>query len=192
MNKDKELKEEREIRERFKDHKPSYSVFSNGTEQIEVLRWAKPGTGIDAIEYWFRKGTLCVHGDLNEAVYQWHTSIGKLGAVAGCNLDYFATKCQASPEGRQFQTWDAGEAEDDLAWRVKNGYVTQEELEETDALAALSTKESWDFWLGEYGDEVFGPDFYEHADIGERVSCFCHMHLVGLKMAFDLVRQEAA
>ena len=157
---------------------------------IEIVRCFKPGTGVYWIGYWFSKGTLAVYGDCGNAVYQWHKSIGSLAEVADCNLDYFAEKCQASPFGRGFKTWNRDVAED----RLREFSASMDEPVDPEllreALESLDSEYEWNVFREEHGDEVIGSDSWEHCDIGMTVDIQCRLHLAGLKKAFEVILTE--
>lgn len=88
----------------FKDHK----AVLGSSEQlgIQKLNWRKPGTGIYGISYLIHGPYLIVTGDCGEAVYQWSQNI-TFDFVAGCDIGYFHSKCEASDKGRHNVHWDA-------------------------------------------------------------------------------------
>ena len=107
---------EQEFREmaerRFKEHQiAEYSIVDTpGGTKIELLRWRKPGTGIYAITYLVIGNTLYVSGDCYEATYVWSSAVS-LEWISGMHQQYFASKCMAAPQGRDFKIWDRHEAE---------------------------------------------------------------------------------
>jgi hypothetical protein len=91
----------------FKNHKAFLEeVAFPGGSQIVKLLWRQPGTSINFIKYILHGSTLFVCGDLGEAVYDWPQAVD-LGFLAGCDLDYFGGKCQASSQEPRGKTWSA-------------------------------------------------------------------------------------
>lgn len=80
--------------------------------EVVLIDWKKPGTSINYILYIImpKRGLLFVAGDLGEATYWWGGcyDLG-LEFLAGCDLQYFLSKCQASENGRGYPDWDQDE-----------------------------------------------------------------------------------
>lgn len=74
----------------------------------ELIVWKRPGSGIFAIHYLLYHSVLFVTGDLGEAVYRWSQPIS-VPFLAGCNIDYFESKCVASESGREYRDWSEEE-----------------------------------------------------------------------------------
>ena len=56
------------IREQwFPEHAPIFETQGN----MQVLIWAKPGTGIYKITYIIKANRLMVFGDVGDAIYEW-------------------------------------------------------------------------------------------------------------------------
>ena len=49
----------------------------------------------------------------------------------------------------------------------------------------LASGEAWISWMANNGDEIFGSDCFELADIGYVHDMRCQSHLIGLKMAIE-------
>lgn len=100
------------LRERdFKDHVATLSTYSespmvsNG-RQIQGLRWAKPGTCINSIDYLIVDGSLIVRGDLGAGVYTWGGKIS-LSFLATCDWHYMLGKLEGVERCRQDgEEWD--------------------------------------------------------------------------------------
>jgi hypothetical protein len=189
--------EEQYIRQQwFPKHKASYFKYhcieNPSAPQIETLCWQKPGTGIYAVEYWFSRGTLAVRGDIGAAVYQWHHSIGNLPDLANLSIDYFAGKCEASEHGQGYQSWDEDAAKQNIQYYIDIGdpvdtEETCEAFSDAGGWNALYSKHEWHQWLSTEGYEVFG-DICEMGEIGMKIDIRCLGHLVGLKMAFEQLK----
>lgn len=191
MRKDRRAEDERYIREKwFPNHVAEYQIVKDGDYEIEVLRWAKPGTGFYAVHYWYRRGTLCVIGDCGDAVFQWNADIGTLRNIAQCSLDYFAGKCQASPYGRGYETWNADAAKEALDFQAEEDEEIKAALAEHDAYDFINFREEWAEWLQDFGYEVFG-DVTELYGIGMEIDIQCRGLLIGLKMAFEQLDKAA-
>ena len=108
---------EAEARKRFKDHVAVNSEAQSHLGTVTVIEWAKPGTWVDHIRYFIHGATLMVYGDLGEAVYRWSGKLS-LPFLAGCNLDYFRSKCQASEYGRGGKEWDEDAARENLQYYI--------------------------------------------------------------------------
>lgn len=184
----------------FKDHVAAYKVFkAEDGEIIEFLRWGKPNSSTFSVTYMFRFGFLFVYGDLGEAVYQWHPSIGTLRNIAGCNLDYFAGKCSASENGRGYKSWDEDSARESILDHMmdKASYdedktfdALSEEFRELGGWEAIHSEYSWIKWLEDNGFNFFGDEYFEYGGIGMEIDSRCRSHLVGLKMAFEQIESQ--
>ncbi len=181
-----------DIENDFKDHIATVKLDQEG---IYILRWQKPGTWINFVEYILRGSTLFVWGDLGDAVYQWSSNIS-LSFLAGCNVDYFREKCQASEEGRGFKYWWHEDAEKYLEEMFKEDGEVDDDTRmvfiahKNDILGACQTRDGWHEWLRDYCNEnirdtLFGSDWWEYIpEIGIDAHPRCVMHLHGLKMAY--------
>ena len=198
------------IRSRFVDHVASrhllVAVPNDGLEvtapAFERLVWRRrDGSSFDHVEYLLDKrgGTLYVSGDYGAATYRW----GPYGPytlewIAELNLDYFESKCEASPSGRRHREWSEEEALFCLKdWRAETdegaGLTEGQEADYAEALRCCTSRQEWLDYLGDEGGRVFGSDYYEFADIGEVVSWWCQSHLVGLQAAVaQLAEAEVA
>lgn len=185
----------------FKNHVATYKIFkAEDGETIEYLRWGKPKSSIFSISYMFRFGLLFVYGDLGDAVYQWHPSIGTLPSLATCSLDYFAGKCSASECGRGYKSWNEACAREGLIDYITDEVSynedgrTFEEISESFRLLGgwneIYSEYSWIQWLENHGHEFFGDAHYEYGGIGMEIDSRCRSHLVGLKMAFEQIEAQ--
>lgn len=191
-------------------------VFGRSTE---FLTWKRPNSSIYSVYYEYYNGLLVVHGDLGDAIYQWHRDIGDLEDVSKVELDYFASKCLASEVGREYVEWDRQKAkrrvlelirdcvgeyieielpDDDNEFNNTAQYMrtTDDEFNELHykfinerGYDALNSREEWIQWLDFNGYEVFGDDCFEYANIGNKINLRCQAHLIGLKMAFEQIRK---
>ncbi len=170
------------IREQwFPEHAPIFETQGN----MQALIWAKSGTSIYKITYIIKANRLMVFGDVGDAIYEW-SNLLTWEWLAGLDLGYFASKCCASEKGRQYREWDTKEAQKWL-----DGYFAEhsddkpkfEELFNPDE--DLASGEAWINWMANNGDEIFGSDCFELADIGYVHDMRCQSHLMGLKMAIE-------
>jgi hypothetical protein len=95
----------------FAEHRASFTEYGPDVQTewfLKTLYWAKPGTGMYSIRYVIMGPVLMVWGDLESAVYRWSSSIS-WEFLAGCDLQYFVGKCEASPKGRDYEEYDRDE-----------------------------------------------------------------------------------
>ena len=179
-----------EHKERFKDHE--VTLKENGW-----VKFAKPGTNIDMLCFNVFYGTLVVIGDLGDAVYRWGEKVD-LDWIAGCNLDYFLGKCQASEVGREFTEWDPSLCHEDMEkWAVQEfdeQDLERPESELQDATYAIDDGHiAWQAYLYDNGYELFGDEFYEFAPkFGVRPNLRGVLHLAALKVMKEKKDAEAA
>lgn len=183
--------QQQEIQKWFAEHHASFTEYAPDVQTewyIKTLYWAKPGTGMYSIRYVIMGPVLMVWGDLGDAVYRWSAPID-WHFLAGCDLQYFAGKCQASPVGRTYEDYDA-----DVAWldfqealerHAEDGYPAPDpQAVEEGRRAIRNGHDEWHEWMRSEGSRVFGPDWYEWVpDVGKRVAMTCAAHLFGIKMA---------
>jgi hypothetical protein len=207
MGMDRHYKREAES---FKDHVAKYTVFKNEHgKEIEQIQFGKPGTGNYFIKYWFKDGILCVSGDLGDAVYNWHHSIGKLINFDVC-LSYMMGKCVASEVGRRFVQWSDEDALDDLKEHIDQyhndepeRYKTWEEFKKSfideydidgypEFEASLENQHDWVEWIRDNEDKVvkwFGQDYWEFLyDIGNVTHIRAYLHWKGLCLALEQLK----
>lgn len=184
----------RQIREWFSSHKASLKTFQGeyGNEEIYFLKWANPNSIDYHINYIFKGCLLYVSGDLYCAIYRWSQPVG-LNFLASLNLQYFSEKCEASPEGRGYLSWDCAEAK-----RYIKEYLSEEDYNpdghkysdlENDWID-LSSEREWFRWLDNYGSKYFGSDFSCLSGAGEVIAMMCQAHLEGLKLAFKQINGD--
>lgn len=192
------MRYEEQIKSNFVDHIADYSKYvkldgnNNVVDEIEVLRWKKPGSSIYSQTYIKQGYSLFVKGDMGEAVYCWSES-QTLQWIAKLDLSYFASKCVASECGSRFEEWNPDVAEEEIKSYLYTVVRDSEEeskimdaLQEKGGMSALAYEEEWQMWLHEYGYDVFGDEFYEWApSVGKSLSIRCESHFLGLKMAMD-------
>jgi hypothetical protein len=168
----------KKYQKRFKDHVPTR--LANGW-----WKFAKPGTSIDMLCFHFFGGYMMVVGDLGDAVYHWNQQATPEW-VAGCNLDYFLGKCQASETGRDFKKWDIQDCLDDLEkWAIQDFNKEDKPRPDlSDARFAIEDGEiAWQAYLYDHGYETFGDEFYEFAPkFGVRPHIRGVLHLAALKV----------
>ena len=171
----------------FPNHKVQlYSDLDNG---LELLIWGKDDTSTFLVNYIRHQQVLHVSGDLGCAAYWW-SQLNSLRWIAGCNLGYFASKCESSENGRQFKEFDTDtlrrqveeslqrmEGEDPQIHERFNGYQGWDHMDDG--------QQAWQAWCLQHGYEVWGDCWYMDVPDGMRINPRCHGHLVGLKMAFE-------
>lgn len=189
------MRNEDQIRKEFGEHKPEHVILSenNGLE-VEKLVWGRNRSSYYKVLYLREFATLCVWGDLGEAIYRW-SSVCDLRWISTCDLSYFSGKCLASENGRQYHEWSSREAERGIDQLFKD--LTEEDRESAEEViekfnyfggsGSLHFEQEWNYWLASHGYNVFGEDYSEHWDIGSIISYRCECHLLGLKMAFEVL-----
>jgi hypothetical protein len=174
------------IQKDFENHIATLSTSRDHIGEITTIEWRRPKDGNYRIVYMLRGGLLLVYGDMGDAVYQWSSWID-LDFLAKCDLDYFASKCQASETGRGGEEWDNDQARKSFMEVLTNSY----EIPWIKA-AAYVNKHRIEFGRHEYmmflrdAPDIEGREFdtCEMGNIGERPSWRTLSHLVGLKMAY--------
>lgn len=172
----------------FTEHRATLTTFTApGAPLIESLRWAKPGTGAYSVNYQTYGHRLFVSGDIGYAIYVV-SEVQPLEFWASCDLGYFASKCVASPEGREYRVWDAAAAKAALRESIREfSHERREQLAETGAFTAIDSAYAWSEWIGAHGGTVWG-DAWEFGDLGKVVAQECEAHLAGLKLAMAQLR----
>lgn len=119
----------------FKDHVATtiVPVGVEETSSIQIIQWQNPKSWNYGCRFIIHRRWLCVVGDIGEAVFEWSEDL-TLGFLGGLNFDYFMSKCQASPEGRSYESFDTDVAEQYRKMRIK-------ELEEESDKGDDSAKE---------------------------------------------------
>jgi len=171
----------------FKDHEPSFLKTDHGHH----LKWSTPDDSwCNRVLYTIMDDRwLVVRGDLGCATYWWSGPIS-WDFLAGCGIDYFASKCEASENGKGHREWNTREAERWYEWWVKTQREedNQKAVDKAEELRMLSHMESefyWDVWIREHGQYVLGPDWWDVELPGKMVSMRCRAHLIGIQMALE-------
>jgi len=185
------------IRDCFKDHKINYREYgiepSINVGFYQDLRFFKPGTSIYQVNYLIHKNLLFVSGDCYAATYQWADKIN-FEFLAGLDLNYFASKCIASPTGAGFKAWDGDTAKETLRDIIKDcnddNQITLRE-EDWDIIEDyIHHEHEWHRWADD-NLLMFGGIGYECLmSIGEVIDSRCRFHLIGLWAAFELLKKE--
>ena len=192
-------KEER-IKKDFENHIATIDQFAkfdaNASEDekinigIEVLTWKNPGSYNYYVKYIVIGNTLCVYGDLGEAIYQWSENV-TFEWVSNLDLSYFAGKCQASEVGRDFKEWSERKAREAMKHFEKEEYFKWSKFEEEGGPEALYDKHEWAEWLREHGYNILGEDYWDWAyGIGKQINTRCVYHFMGLQMAMKQVSEK--
>jgi hypothetical protein len=203
-----------QYREQFKDHEVTFDGYKGSYGNFKFLRFKKPGTYIDSLYYVIHGHYLMVYGDQGDGIYAWSGEID-FDFLAGCDLYYFASKCQAHEDGRGGKNWDPEECE-----RYFRSYLKDREVvcldkrhnhEAADPVMDIDAciqyvrdelnlggfdKWEWtqfvsdnhDFEIDIAGHRISISDFWESGyGMGERISWRTTAHLIGLKMAMEKV-----
>ena len=217
----------------FKDHE-ILNHFSY--DQVEIIEFGQKGSSNGWMRYIINGYFLTVQGDFDDAVYKWNQNLN-FDWLSGLNLDYFASKCQASEYGIGYKHWDKETAEvaleihlvwdnveehwegetdterykEDGIYKVRlkkrsegTSYKEykadqyklkelvdkyQEELDESDAKNSICTEFEWLSWLSSYGHDYFSDEWYEYGDIGKTIDFRCELHLHGIKLIAEKLRE---
>ena len=182
-----------QIREWFKDHQiVTHTKYPDNSPISEFLRWKKLDTVHYLIDYIVKDGYLIVSGDLGDAIYQWSPPI-TLPMVAGFNLDYFHSKCQASEGGRttDWYEWDEDTARQYVFDHFKDYQDCAGYKKFKDEHIPLYSKEEFNDWLHAADPtEIFGQDWWGWLpSIGNVFPIRCRAHLIGLQVAFNIKKE---
>lgn len=175
----------------FRDHRAIFNArdLADDTQwEIQTLYWGKPGTGMYSIRYVIMGPVLMVWGDLECAVYRWSSPI-TWEFLAGCDLQYFEGKCEASPKGRDYEDYDRDVALADFNEAIQRcaeeGYDRPDSRAVEEGRRAIECgADDWRDWMRDEGYCVFGDSWYEWLpELGKRTAQTCLAHLLGIKMA---------
>lgn len=206
------MTEQQEIVRIAKDFFKHVATLETPRSGCQILRWKAPGTTDYLVRYVCVDGTLYVSGDLGSAVYHAYGYEDRgwgLRGYAGCEFDYFASKCQASEYGLPCKEWSRDTAmaylETWKADRLRDDEDTEEDEEDDEedqdwlpaweeALGRVDSQRDWEDFLGLRGQDLFGGDWWECGGIGMRVGMRIRYHLIGLQMAMaqlDASKEQA-
>lgn len=175
----------------FSDHEATPEREADG---LVSLDWRKR----DGSSFYFTRyvldrydGVLTAYGDLGDAIYRWG-AWGREGGysfewIAGLSLDYFASKCCASEEGRKYVDFDADvlrrSIEEAAGDALADGAAFDPALV-AEALDNAWGRDTWHRWLEDEGHRLFGSEWYDGPpEWGDVTAMRCQAHLVGLQMA---------
>jgi hypothetical protein len=174
----------------FKDHRATLheSVELAGWK-IECLRWQKPGSSDYRVDYMLRNGTLCVTGDLGEAIYEWYSPVDGLKWIAGLDIGYFHSKCLASEYGRGSKNyeWDEDKARGYISRRLEEDKDYEGYERFIDADVPLHSKFELEAWChrNDPADVFDDEDWWEWLPgCGHIIPVRTRAHLIGLKVMF--------
>lgn len=176
----------------FRDHRATFW----DAPTVKTLAWKKPDSQNCAIWYVIQGGTLMVWGDLESAVYRWSGEIS-WKFLAGCGLDYFESKCEASPKGRDYEDYDNRRAVADFEEWLTREAEESEKVPDAELVADARrvlhySEDEWRAWLVENGYDLFGGSWYEFAPLfGKAIAMTCAAHLGGIRMAVAQRNAEA-
>jgi len=213
MNPDSYLNADKFIREEwFQDHVAEDTRTLDGA--FELIKWKRPKNNNYLVMYILVPGYLIVTGDVGDAIYS--SGLTTFKQWADCDITYFAGKCVASENGRQYREWDndflrdkvkeALKQSSDKSWKDRewdNDFLRDKvkealkqssdkswkDLEDIGGSLAMSSEHEWIGWLTEYGNEFFGPDRYCWPADGKIIAMRCKAHLIGLKMAVEQLKE---
>jgi hypothetical protein len=175
----------------FREHKASFSEFSNGKDKIFHLSWKAPKTRINSVNYYIVNNVLFIEGDLFEGVFSWSQDIS-WEFLADCRIDYFSSKCRASETGVHPFSYCEATCREEIQRRITD---MEKESDEGFQERWASLKEDLNFYdqnqfgfsLEQNWDAVcdlFGHDCYEWIfDCGKISNHYLVHWLVGIQEA---------
>lgn len=181
MIKPKEYEEdqERQIRNAWFPNHEAKTITP--LDNLTIIDWREPDTGIFAVRYIIDRNRLLVSGDIGCAAYVWGQTIC-LDFLAGCGLSYFAEKCEASESGRDFMDWDEASAREGAEIMVKDYELPADSFEG----ASFYSESEYRDWLSAQSIKRLTDDFEAMSSLmesGRIIHPRCIGHWVGLKMA---------
>lgn len=180
----------------FPEHKATLTQHGD----LQVLDWAKPGTGTYWCRYVFDGNKMYISGDIGEAVF-WLTWKANVHSFDDIHLGYFVEKLQAYSGNRidyngkkavqRLREWKT-----DLDENEKE-YDTEEFLELVDAAESCSSQDEWvhECVNGQFHELIkeLDYDYWEWIyGIGNETPMRIRGYLVGLKMASEQLKNAEA
>jgi hypothetical protein len=134
------------IKSWFKDHTVK---VENINDNFQIIHWKNPESSMYYIKYIINNLTLIVIGDVGNAIYQWGEKINHK-FLSLLDLNYFESKCVASPTGRFAREWD----EDLSKYKIKEkiDYELEKEYYKTD----IENQPDWKTYSKENPKSVIG------------------------------------
>lgn len=160
----------------FKDHHYEFRGLNS-------VRWGGKSSNY-SVHYVIYGSVLFVCGDLGEAVYCWSSNI-TWEFLAGLDLVYFHSKCQASESGRQFYVFDATLFNRNLRAEIAPKYrhlIIDEEVGNEHEATLLIGK------LYEQCD-LDGETLGSFMEGGRVLNLRCCAHLIGLQMLRPMMQK---
>lgn len=169
-----------------------HEIFGAELGRIEHLRFQRPGSVVNMIDYMINMRRLIVTGDLGDAVYCWYNHRLSLDWIAGLDLGYFHGKCQASElgTGHDNHEWDEHKALKRIVQEFREDKNLKGFREFREAEPPIYSKEEFTAWTYERHDELvewFGEDWWDWVpSCGNSIPIRTRLHLIGLKLAFGV------
>lgn len=155
-------------------------------DHYESLVYRQPGTRIYAVEFIRTGRSLSVLGDIGHATYEW-SECKDLRWMSRCDLDYWASKCRASPHGAGFESWSEEAAAkwlDNMIQELRDEDAPDDKIQALiEAKGNIDGKLDWYSWLDDDGHDVFGANYIEYANIGMEIDIQCRLQLAALQHA---------
>lgn len=172
----------------FEQHVATYTRLG---EHHEMLIYRRPESSYGYMVYTRRNGYLIVTGDFGCAIYLW-SCFNSLEWISGLDTGYFKSKCEASPQGRDFSSWDSDKVIKRVIYEFRNSSdidvarILLRKFRENGGVEAAQDNEfQWQAWVNDNGHEYFGDDHWEWSyDAGKVIDIQCELHLDGLRHAF--------
>lgn len=186
-------------KEWFGEHKAKYEKLS---EDTAVLTWKKDGTSIYYARYLLDRNTLIVTGDIGDAVFCLTEKADFENLATHYGMHYLFGKIRAHNQAYDFNSDKAIES---LEYRFSDyEFDTDEEQEEFNELKdeifttireECNTQGQWAYELNtNYYEKIsdYDTDCFEWIyDIGEELSWQALGWVVGLRMAYDQLKEQS-
>lgn len=173
-----------------------------------VVHWHQPGHSNCAVTYLFTHISLCILGDLGNAVHNWYSPISPT-RIAGCGIDYFYEK-----SGTTDRTSPEAEFDIDIARFDVDEFLREQRKDERGhgtrrrifTVEEFADENGFDWWCDRHefyhgiaeGPFIYGQtmdeeplkneDWYEH-NWGRVVPLRSYLHLYGLQMAMKQLKK---
>lgn len=180
----------------FKDHIASYEKLN---DSVSILNWQRPGTSFYKIRYVLDNNRIYISGDCGEAVYVL-TEKASLDRLYQYDITYFTGKLACFCEEKY--DFDSQQAIERLNELKKEFYECETVPDFTydhimfeliEAAGDCTYRSHWHDVLVMFNDQItdYYPDLFDTlADIGNQLNCRLIGYLIGLKMAFEQIKQK--
>ncbi len=169
----------------FKDHQATHTLFTDTTEQII---WRRPKSSNCYMNYLREGNYLHVTGDVGDAIYR--TGFSTFKEWAQSDISYFAGKCIASENGRQYREWDPDHLKRSVEIALQENQRSWDDFYKLNGADHFAYEQEWYMWLNDHGADFFGYDRCYWPTDGKQIAVRCRGHLIGLKMAVEQLAED--